>query len=751
MAPLGVLGGLGLRTLGEAGDLAIARSRAALDTKAADALELRTVETARAIADFLQEREADLETVALYPPTPETYLAFYQARQRALWFLENGQEVHRAVPLYREMAYIDATGQEVVKVLDGRVVDPSELRNVSDPRNTLFLSETYFLEARKLAPGQVYVSHVTGFYVDEASFTAGKRFGGVVRFAKPLFDSRGRLTGMVVLALDSRHVEEFTAHILPTAEGFAAVVDPATGNYAYIVDDQGYAIAHPQGYVMRGLGPNGESLPYATTKEQIGTLPTRVDQLGFVDENLASIPGRAARGEAGSIQYFWSGHDKFVAYAPIPYYGGSYAPPAGFGWVGIGADVQTFHQAATLVGDAVQAGVQGLVTMTLVVLGATGLVVLVTAGVLAYQIAKPVQQLTVGVRAMEQGDFATAQRAARDVRTRDELGTLAKGFDQMAIQLQETLTGLQQQEEALQRANVELEQRVAERTAALQATNESLQREIVERQRVEEQLRHYAARLEQSSEEIKQFAYIVSHDLRAPLINLRGFSTELRSAAAALAAVMPQALPHLDQEQRQAALAALEADMPEALGFIDAAVTRMDSFINAVLKLSRLGHRELKPEPIDMNALVQGVLQTLAHQIEERQVRVTVHPLPEVVADRVSMEQIMGNILTNAVIYLDPDRPGLVEVTGEQGAGETIFRIRDNGRGIAAEDMPKVFALFRRAGRQDVPGEGMGLAYIQALVRRHGGNAWCESRLGEGTTFFFTIAKNQAGSEQSPD
>jgi signal transduction histidine kinase len=255
----------------------------------------------------------------------------------------------------------------------------------------------------------------------------------------------------------------------------------------------------------------------------------------------------------------------------------------------------------------------------------------------------------------------------------------------------------------------------------------------------EEQLQRYAVQLEQSNEELKQFAYIVSHDLRAPLTNLRGFSEELDYALEVIGSAMDTALPHLDEKQRLAVATALQEDVPEALGFIGSSVTRMDRFINAVLKLSRLGRRELDLEPIDMNALVQETLKTLAHQIEERQVKVTVELLPEVVADRTSMEQVMGNLLANAVLYLAPGHPGKIEITAERGHDETTFHVRDNGRGIAEEDMDKVFAPFRRAGKQDVPGEGMGLAYVQALVRRHGGRIWIESGPGTGSTFYFTI------------
>jgi PAS domain S-box-containing protein len=272
--------------------------------------------------------------------------------------------------------------------------------------------------------------------------------------------------------------------------------------------------------------------------------------------------------------------------------------------------------------------------------------------------------------------------------------------------------------------------------------------DITERKRAEEQLQRYAAELEQRNEEVKRFAYIISHDLRAPLTNLKGFSEELYYALEVIGSAMDTALPHLEEKQQQAVATALQEDVPEALGFIESSVTRMDHFINAVLKLSRLGRRELRLEPIDMGALVQATLQTLAHQIEERQVSVTVGPLPEVVADRTSMEQIMGNLLTNAVMYLDPDRPGEIEVAAERDHEKTTFHVRDNGRGIAEEDMPKVFAPFRRAGKQDVPGEGMGLAYVQTLVRRHGGRIWFESEPGVGTTFTFTVSNHLVRGER---
>jgi PAS domain S-box-containing protein len=252
-----------------------------------------------------------------------------------------------------------------------------------------------------------------------------------------------------------------------------------------------------------------------------------------------------------------------------------------------------------------------------------------------------------------------------------------------------------------------------------------------------------------ANDEIKRFAYIVSHDLRAPLVNIKGFAGELRHAFEAIYSGIDKILPHLENETREKLIDILREEIPEALQFIDTSASRMGYLIDAVLKLSRLGRRELHFERINVRVLVQHVLDSLAHQIDQRDITVEIGMLPRVAADRTSMEQIFGNILVNAVNYLVSERKGFVKIGGKRGKHETTFYVRDNGRGIAEEDMPKVFEPFSRAGNPDVPGEGMGLAYVQTLVRRHGGRIWCESEVGSGTTFLFTIL-HQAVCEEVP-
>jgi PAS domain S-box-containing protein len=273
-------------------------------------------------------------------------------------------------------------------------------------------------------------------------------------------------------------------------------------------------------------------------------------------------------------------------------------------------------------------------------------------------------------------------------------------------------------------------------------------RDITERLRVEQQLRNYATELEKSNEEIKRFTYLISHDLRAPLANLKGFADELRLSINDLQPVIEEGLSRLNQGEQQAVRDIKDKDIPEALSFIENAVTRIDHFIAALLKLARLGYRELKLESIDMNEMVQMTLMTLAHQINERQVKVSVGALPEVNADRLAVEQVLENLLHNAVKYLDPERPGEIEISAEvkqdvDWAEEAVFCVRDNGRGIAESSRDQIFEPFVRSGDNSIPGEGMGLAYTQMLVRRHGGKIWFESVAGMGTAFFFTLPMNK--------
>ena len=264
--------------------------------------------------------------------------------------------------------------------------------------------------------------------------------------------------------------------------------------------------------------------------------------------------------------------------------------------------------------------------------------------------------------------------------------------------------------------------------------------------RLEERVAERTADLARANEEVQRFAYIVTPDLRAPLVNIMGFTSELEASIKQIADYMEQAQPgEDDMVARDAKLAATE-DLPEAVGFIRSSTRKMDALINAILKISRDGRRPVKVERIALAKLLDNAAGAIQHQVAELDGNVEVaDDLPTIKSDRLSLEQIFGNLLDNAVKYSDPGRPLRIRITGEHLIGNRIaIDVEDNGRGIAADDHDRVFELFRRSGEQSKPGEGIGLAHVRTLVRNLGGDITVRSELGKGSTFRVTLARDLA-------
>jgi len=201
-----------------------------------------------------------------------------------------------------------------------------------------------------LVKGEVYVSHVTGYYVSRADFDQGKRFSGIVRFSTPVFD-QGGFAGVLAFALDARHLAEFTDRIIPTRAERVFEADPATGNYAYMVDNRGFVISHPADYHIVGLREDGTQVPALEEKTAAeltkkGEEVLNINMLGFMDPNLPQIVEEASQGQSGMKTYEFGGRTKFVAYAPIKFFTKDFPPPAGFGWIGMGIDVDAYNAMA---------------------------------------------------------------------------------------------------------------------------------------------------------------------------------------------------------------------------------------------------------------------------------------------------------------------------------------------------------------------------------------------------------------------
>lgn len=272
---------------------------------------------------------------------------------------------------------------------------------------------------------------------------------------------------------------------------------------------------------------------------------------------------------------------------------------------------------------------------------------------------------------------------------------------------------------------------------ALDGANRSL-RDMTDT--LEERVAIRTADLHEANQEIQRFAYVVSHDLRAPLVNVVGFTAEMDRAVGELRAMMDAAAAGGTFAVTPAARAAID-DLPEAIGFIRSSTQKMDRLILAILRLAREGKRLLVPEPVDTGAMVREVAAATKYGLDDWGVDLHVaDAMPVVITDWLALEQILSNLIENAGKYRHPDRPPRIEVAGAvDAAGWTTLSVRDNGRGIDPRDHDRIFELFRRAGRQDQPGEGIGLAYVRTLVQRLGARIAVDSRLGDGAVFTLTL------------
>jgi len=257
--------------------------------------------------------------------------------------------------------------------------------------------------------------------------------------------------------------------------------------------------------------------------------------------------------------------------------------------------------------------------------------------------------------------------------------------------------------------------------------------DITDQKEVEE----YLMRL---NTDLENFTYITSHDLRSPLVNLRGFASEMEFSLRELEQLLKASLPKNDIKSKSIN-AIVGNDLPEALGYIKTSVERLDQLTSAILDLSRIGKRELKPELISTEEMVKKILASMAYEINNKKIEIKLGELPEIYSDKMSVQQIFANIIENAVKYLDENRPGVISIKGAIFPGEIQFIIADNGRGIEESDKERIFDMFKRARNvKEVRGVGMGMAFVRATIQRLGGKIWFESTLGVGTKFIFTIS-----------
>jgi signal transduction histidine kinase len=269
--------------------------------------------------------------------------------------------------------------------------------------------------------------------------------------------------------------------------------------------------------------------------------------------------------------------------------------------------------------------------------------------------------------------------------------------------------------EEISALNAELEQRVEQRTTALQSSerevhelNDELEKRVIQR----------TAQLQVANQELEAFTYSVSHDLRAPLRHISGFSKILVEEFGST--LDPEAQRYLQRIQES--------------------TTRMGVLVDDLLNLARLGRKELRRQVTGLDSVVQEVISDLKPESDGRQVEWKVSNLPFVECDPSLIKQVMQNLLSNALKYSRPRISTLIEVGQKQENEQLVVFVRDNGVGFSMKYADKLFGVFQRLHRsEDFEGTGVGLATVQRIIHKHGGRVWAEAELDKGATFYFTI------------
>lgn len=243
--------------------------------------------------------------------------------------------------------------------------------------------------------------------------------------------------------------------------------------------------------------------------------------------------------------------------------------------------------------------------------------------------------------------------------------------------------------------------------------------------------------LENKNREMESIIGIVSHDLRAPLVNIQGFSNELQMDFKAVDTLLAE-VPVEQQVQAQLDIL-LHQNIPEYLQYIQTSSDAMNKLVVTLLEVARAGFMPIKPEPLDMHLLVKQIIASIEILIKQAGASYYIDDMPACRADRTQVEQIFRNLLDNAIKYLDPNRTGQICMGGTLQADSALYWVADNGIGISPEHQEKIFEPYYQLKEKASGGMGLGLVTVKRMVEHNGGKIWVISEKNKGSTFYVAL------------
>jgi signal transduction histidine kinase len=773
-----------LQAAEDLGAMAIQDSVQALDAKSTEAIELRTVELAHRIADFLYERDKDILHLASVRPTPSWYLQIYESARRDVILPSSPQGQEHTVspsetdcdrggnagdrtswrhnppcafnrvsrPLYREITFVDLEGQERIKIAEGRI--SNDLKNIREKTNTYCKAEDYFPQLGRLKEGEVYVSRVIGPYVEgwlartdegvkvtpESAYAGrenphGRRFEGIIRWATPVFSENGRKLGYVTAALDHTHVMEFTDHVVPTEERFTEHSDGGSGNYAFLWDDQDRCISHARDFFICGYDPDtGEQVPGWLSQEVYDA---------YRASGLALAEFVAGRPAFEDFRIEKDGSKEQMAAGRIP------------------LDCRVLDMAPQCEGwhRGTEDGGSGSFLIFW-----SGLWKLTTYAAVPYHTGiygatkRGFGYVTIGANV---DDFHKAASITR--------AYIEKGISDQSLNIQESIDKAKESIGDNARRN-----RGMILTITLIAAALIIGVSIVISYTITRPLRHLTdVALAMSQGHLDQNIQISSSDETGRLASA---FNRMASAVAEVDRMKSEFVTTASHELRTPVhsmllgisgilggyAGPLSDEVRQDLQVVEEGIERLIRLVDNLLDLSRMESRKMELFLTDVS--IEEIIDTALTEMTDllamhgHQLRREVAPrMPALKGDHDRLVQVVVNLLSNSAKYTP--RLGRIVVGAEERDGRLILSVADNGYGIPKWAQQRVFERFFQADQimaHKMGGSGLGLTISKWIVEQHGGAISCESPLSDsrypdfpvggerkGTVFFVELPLNR--------
>lgn len=817
-------------------NLSIEDSIKNLDKQAQESLEKISYEIANKVAEFLYERDKDLLFLSKLELNQKVLENFYSVKNKDIlvhsdYYYDDEKNNYRtkeeinqekvdiekanlkdnerefsyknpaifnvkSIPIYKEISFFDLNGKELYKISS---INSNKV-NVSNKNNTYVKAENYFEEIKKLKENEIYVSEVIGEYVGTkiiGTFTKekaqkagikfepekyayagienplGKRFEGIVRYITPIYKNNIK-TGYVSMALDHRHIREFTDTANPTGTNIKQnISDARLGNYAFMWDYKGANISHPRDYSILGYDKNtGEKVMpwlsadlaekyYSSNKninEFLKDYPTFEEQSLSKKPNLKQLKedgnvGLDCRylnfapqcqgwmqltknGGYGSFIINWSKIWKLTTAATIPYYTGMYGnTKRGFGFVSIGASVDDFHAAANdtkkdvlnilnkqsnnmedIVNKnqiEIQEFIKSLINELFFITIILIILIIFIAVKMSNYIISKINNLLIGTKKFSNNELSYRIK----ITSNDEIGELERSFNDMAIEINNLLSTQKD-------LNEHLEDKVDEKTRELLEINEYLEKEVESRTNSLK----IALLKAQNSDKVKStFLANMSHEIRTPLNSIIGFSEILSNNY------------NLDESSKKYSL------------IIEESAKSLLSIINDILDISKIesGNFDINIVETNIHKICENIFELFLNKAIDKNINFIFNmdeKIPYcVLTDGIRIRQVLLNLINNALKFTPENGEIDFNISIVEQREKNIklrFLIKDNGIGIPLDKVSSIFEPFIQVDNESnrkYEGTGLGLSICSHIIKLLDSKIEVSSKTGQGSSFWFDL------------